>query len=269
MLATTRFTSFRLGMLAAVFIAMLVCVLIAMRTIVSSERPTPAAATKNPNATGFTIASKPAGEKLGREHYKTNKGQLHPVIVTLKSTPAARLEEWSEIVLTIERDPSGGAAASDDPPISLDPVDTTRTDQVATQRFQTHVSDEVSVQLFAHQTDVAISPPEEKILAASPEPRIVWEVMPKTPGSKTLDVNMFASVDNGSQFIPSLRFEFPVTPTLWQWAKYYFDELGIVGQTLASLVPTLGFFAAAWPIVRRWLGLVPRGKGGKDAEILT
>jgi len=283
--AIDRSMKIRIGVMVAIFAAASGCMLIVLRTIVSSGPPTAAVRAERQPAVGappFRMAA--AGrhanaiaraKTIPAEQHDPVKQQFRPAIVKISRPSTMWVGHAGRLTLSIE--PSDATSGALSLPRTMDrlvPISTDVAGDQTISAFRTLVSGTMTAQLYEPSTDVTYASHEDKMLAVPPAGvRWIWDVPVSEPGARALEFELLGNVKIEAAAEPwpigTLALQIPVEMTWPQRAKYYLTEIGTLGQGLLVVVSGIVTLVGAWPVLRKVLPASSRRKDAPDAQAAT
>jgi hypothetical protein len=283
--AIDRNMKIRIGVMVAIFATAAGCMLIVLRTIVSSGPPAVAVRAQGQPAGAlppFRMAA--AGrhanavaraKTIRPDQHDPIKQQFHPATVTVSMPRTMWVGHPGRVTLAIE---PGGAASGDlSLPRGMDrlvPVSTDATGDQTIRTYRTLVSDTMTSQLYEPAADVTHTSHEDKKLAVPQEGvRWIWDLPVSERGMRGLELELLGEVkiETAPETWPigTLAFQIPVEATFGQGLISYLEEIGRLEQGLVLFVSGLVTVIGAWPVVRKLWPVASRHKDAPNAQAPT
>jgi len=271
-----------IGLLAAIIVAMTICVFVAIRFAVSTHRAGLNLGQPRSQSEGFRPATHraatPGKKSAAREKYdslhpdtrKSVEEALHPIRAELHMPTVMRLNLENEVTLVVD----DGAAGEQEPLAGPSvPVEVKVLENAVT---------EVSAWLLPLQTDaeVKLRPDggeEKRGVAPGQRTRWIWIVVPKEPGALQLELSSWVKSNGGAGTVeyPDPDTQVPIDVSWLDRGLFYLGEQGTAGQALTALIATLTAVGSVLGIFRgfgiRLFGprLGGRSPSPDDAELRT
>jgi hypothetical protein len=256
---TARNLKIKIALLAAIFAATLIGVVIATRGL--APTPVGPAEMLQPHDKKTTFAAAAKTKKVYPVEKKDEiKPLLHPAIIEVSRPTTIQLGDEVPISLKIKPDRTGRTKAPFPMPGDLlTEVSSNVSGKNMVSVYETQVSDNVVARLFGGGSETAIPAHEGEEPLLVPEEGVAWNwrVPATEAGNRALEFEMVAHLQLGaaqhSWPVGTMDLNVSIVQTWLQWLEHFLGQFGTVWSWLVGLVAGISTVAAAMPLLNKWL----------------